>query len=275
LSLAELLEANYPLVERVIAFTVRRHRLSDAEADELASLVRFKLVEHDYAILRKFEERSSLRTYLVTVVERIFLDQRVAMWGKWRPTAEARRLGPTAVRLEMLLVRDGLGFDEACELLRTNHQVPESQADLDGIRARLPLRPKRHVVGEEALAGLPARDDSAEQSVLDAERHRAAAEVQGALAKAVAALPPQDRLIVRLLFDQGLTVAQVARSLNLDQKALYRRRERLLDGLRQCLLAEGIRAEDVADGIGAPGLVPARPVLVHSAAESGSRSPSL
>ena len=40
-------------------------------------------------VLRKFEVRSSLRTYLTVVVNRMYIDGRVKQWGKWRPSAIA------------------------------------------------------------------------------------------------------------------------------------------------------------------------------------------
>src|SRR6202008_4136539 len=105
-------------VGRTIA---RRHQLSADEADELGSSVRLKLVENDYEVLRKFEGRSQLRTYLTTVVKRHFLDDRNARWGKWRPSAQARRLGPVAVLLDQFLTRDRLPFEEAVQAIEARH----------------------------------------------------------------------------------------------------------------------------------------------------------
>ena len=51
--------------------------------------------------------RGSLNTYLRVVIERLVLDMRVTNWGKWRPSARARRLGAEAVLFEQLTVRDG------------------------------------------------------------------------------------------------------------------------------------------------------------------------
>ena len=74
-------------------------------------------------MLRRFEGRSSLTTYITVVVQRLFLDRRNRLWGKWRPSAEARRLGPTAVLLERLVSRDGWSAEQALETLRVNHGV--------------------------------------------------------------------------------------------------------------------------------------------------------
>src|ERR1019366_2147799 len=105
----------------VISFVSARHHLPGVEADDFASHVKLRLIEDDYAILRKFQRRSSLRTYLTVVIQRMFLDYRISAWGKWRPSAEAKRAGAVAVQLEQLMGRDGYRFGEACELLETNH----------------------------------------------------------------------------------------------------------------------------------------------------------
>ena len=78
---------NLPLVDSVVRTIARRHGLSADQQDELGSSVKLKLVENDYEVLRKFEGRSSMRTYLTAVVQRHFLDSRTALWGRWRPCA--------------------------------------------------------------------------------------------------------------------------------------------------------------------------------------------
>jgi hypothetical protein len=57
----EVLVSHLDLIERLIAFTVRRHGLVRVEAEEFASTVKLKLVEDDFAVLRSFERRSSSR----------------------------------------------------------------------------------------------------------------------------------------------------------------------------------------------------------------------
>ena len=125
---ADLFQRELPLIDGVIRFVVRRHRLPASEADEFVAHARLRLIEHDYQILRRFGGRSSLRTYLATVIERLLLDYRIREWGKWRPSAEARRAGPVAVRLDQLLNRDGLPFHQAAEILLVSEQVAATRA---------------------------------------------------------------------------------------------------------------------------------------------------
>src|SRR5436190_23742802 len=118
----ELFLANLGLVDRIVAFVCRRNHYRDDEAEDLAGHVRLKLIENDYAILRKFEGRSSFSTYLTTVIQRLSFQYRVQMWGKWRPSAEAQRIGEAGITLERLMTRDGLTFHEALETLTSRKQ---------------------------------------------------------------------------------------------------------------------------------------------------------
>jgi len=108
-------------IDSIVLALARRHRLCAADAADLASVVRLRIMSDDYAVLRKFQQRSSLRTYLAVVIHRVFLDEQIAKRGKWRPSQRARRKGPTAVLFERLTTRDGLTFDEACSALEIDH----------------------------------------------------------------------------------------------------------------------------------------------------------
>jgi hypothetical protein len=56
-------------------------------------------------------------------------------------------------------------------------------------------------------------------------------------------------MILKMRFDSGFTVAEVARVLKVDQKSLYRRIERLLSDLRACLEAAGVDAASARSAI--------------------------
>ena len=77
---------NLVTIDRVIAVITRRHSLSAAEAEEFASWARARLIDGNYAVLRKFGGRSSLATYLSVVIGNLFLDYRNSIWGRWRPS---------------------------------------------------------------------------------------------------------------------------------------------------------------------------------------------
>jgi RNA polymerase sigma factor (sigma-70 family) len=238
------LVAALPDVEAAVRLVAQRQCLSRAECEELASEVKLALVDNDYAVLDRFQGRSSLRTYLVTVVHRVFLDQRRKHWGKWRPSAAARRQGPLAVRLEELLYRDRLPFDEAAETLRTRYGSSQSREALLALARRLPVRPDRRPASDVDLETLPAAETEDPQAQL--ESAMTVARAQPLIEDEIRRLPPRDRIILRLRFEDDLSVADIARILNLDQKRLYRCIDDILARFRRALEERGLGWAELA-----------------------------
>jgi RNA polymerase sigma factor for flagellar operon FliA len=242
--LPKTLRTELGLCEKVITSLAHRRCLSLDEQEDFSSWARLRLVERGDAIFERFQGQSTLSTYLTTVVHNLFRDYRIAKWGKFRPSATAKRMGTVAVRLEMLVARDGLPLDEAVEILRRNEGVRESAEELEAMAARLPVRAPRRFEGEETLAHLPG-GERAEERVLRREAAEAAGRVEAALDEGLRTLSPEDRLILKMKVHDGFSVADIARSLHLDQKPLYRRLEQLTTRLCQVMEARGVRREDV------------------------------
>ena len=238
--------ANHALINEAIAAVVRRRRVLQQEAEDFAATVVLRLLEDDCSVLRKFEGRSSLRTFLRVVVERMLLDYRIAKWGKWRPSTEARRLGPIAVQLEMLTTREGLSFGEAVETLRTNHRLPYSSAELWRLFTLLPARSRRRTIAEAELSEVATMGITPEAT----PDRRHAARTHRALRLAVARLTAEERLMLEERFAQGLRLAQMADLRRLEHKTVYRRFAALLRRLRADLEAQGIAGADVEGWLG-------------------------
>jgi RNA polymerase sigma factor (sigma-70 family) len=234
---AAFLESNLPLVEAVVGEVARRCRVGGDALDEFRSLAFLKLVEHDYAVLRRFEGASSLRTYLTVVLQRVLLDHRNREWGRWRASAAARRLGPVAVRLEQLITRDGLSPGEAMAAVAP-HADAAACAELADRLGRRATRGSRATLGEDAIP--ECVDTAPDPEAYAARREQAfrARAVRGALRDALRALPAQDHLLVTLRYRDWLSVANAARVLEDDAKPLYRRIQRVLDELRAVLCTD-------------------------------------
>lgn len=238
-----------PAIEQVIAHVCRRNRLRDDEAEEFASEVKLHFVENDYEVLRRFQQRSSLRTYLTVVIHRQFLNYRNRLWGRWRPSAEALRIGAVATLLERLTTRDGCGFEEAAEQMRTNYGVEDSRDALYELWTRLSrgAAPRRFVT-EEHAAEVPSPGPDPETSVVRAEREFLNKRTRVALERAKQDLSADERLLIKMHIDDGFKISEIARALHLDQKKLYRTFERLFVRLRERIEAEGVSAEDIREG---------------------------
>jgi RNA polymerase sigma factor (sigma-70 family) len=245
----QLLVSELPRIEAVIASVCRRHRCRAEEVEDFSGEVKLKLMADDYAVLRQFEGRANLKTYLTIVVQNYFTDYCNHRWGKWRHSAAAKRLGPVAQKLEELL-RDGYGFDQACEELRTNHKVELSPVELAELAGRLPPRRPRRFEGEESLSALSDGEPGPEERLMLARRAVARRRLAGALKKAVEALSDRDKLIVKLDFEEDISLADVARTLDLDEKRIYREKTRILNELGAALRQQGIAPEEVALALG-------------------------
>jgi RNA polymerase sigma factor (sigma-70 family) len=233
-----------PLIDRVVRFVCVRYGLRGADAEDFASAFRLKLIENDYAAFLSYEGRSSLETYLATVAQHLYFDQRHHTHGKWRPSTAAKRIGDQAVLLEQLLHRDRRNFEEATASVR-EHFPELSVSDIAALREHLPMRPPRRrgdTVSEEELEQCPS-GTSAEDEALRKERENNARRVGDILQREIARLDPEDRLILKMHYFDAFKVSVIARTLNLNQKRLYDRIHRLENSLRAALTDDLGRGE--------------------------------
>lgn len=238
------------VLERLLGAAGRRQGLRDADLTDFASWAKARIVADDYAVLDKFRGECALTTYLAVVVTMAAREYRVAQWGRWRPSAAARARGPLAIRLETLVYRDRLRLGEAAQMLRTAGETTLSDRALATLLAELPARVGRRGVGpdaqapEVALEAVPG-DDAADEAVLHHEADDERSRITRQLRDAIDRLPVEDRMLLRLRFWQGSSVADAARILGVPQRPLYRRLERALGELRGALVAAGVSAEAV------------------------------
>ena len=237
---------NLGTIDRVVATVARRHRLTSHQHDEFRSLVRLRLLEDDARVLRAFEERSSMATFLTIVISRIFLDYRNQEWGRWRPSAEARRLGAVATLLERLMTRDRYQIEEAIEILRTNHNVAMSDTEIRALWDQLPRRQQTMMVGEEAAEEVSAPDDPAAGTEFrgKAGTSRRVAE---ALARAVSKLEIRDRTLLQLHFKQGVSATTLASHFGMSKATFHRRVNRILADLRTSLAADNVQPTEILE----------------------------
>lgn len=237
---------NLRTIERIAAFVARRHHLETSEAEEFVQEVRVRLLYDDYAVIRKFEGRSSFSTYLTTVIGRLFTQWRVEQWGKWRPSAEAKRLGEKAIKLERLLSRDGLTYSEAVRMLTTGSSSC-TISELDAIYLRLPQRnPRTIVVAEDKVPDVVAVEADAYERIEAGDRGRALRQAVQKMDELIQKMDAEDRLILQMRFWDSRSVPDIANALRLDQKKLYKRLDRLFLLLRRELESAGLSQSDIA-----------------------------
>jgi hypothetical protein len=226
----QLIQQQRPHIERAILDLSRRHYLASVETEDFRVAVDTALERNDFELLRAFDGRSTWATYLNTVVTRQFYFFQLALWGKWRPSTAASRLGPAAILLEELIVRDRFTLQDAIDWMRTTHRVDLSRHRLLRLAEQL------------ALPGAsPARTAAA------TEEQSPGADLQHALRDALALVSPDDRLILEFRFRDHQPLTRIAAVLNTDARPLQRRIDTALKVIRDSLITQGIPASKVEE----------------------------
>ncbi len=245
-----------PLVERLASQAARRSGFPPEDVEDCVASLRLKLIDDDYAILRRHRGTSKMSTYLQIVVQHAFQDWRNQKWGRYRPSATAKRLGPLAIQLEQYLIREQLDLEMAIQhVLQRSKEVsgealPTARA-LHQLAAQLPSRLRRTEVGEDALEHQPSPDTaSADRRIRDTERRATAEVVYGILKRAMRELEPKQQLILQMFYADGCKGSAIARALGMEQRGLYTHKDRGIRHLRRAFDAEGLTWDSVRDILG-------------------------
>ena len=243
--LERLFVETLPTIRRILAGLSRRQGMLMHDAEDFSSWAISRLMENDYAMLRKFRGDSSLSTYLAAVLACLAREYRVTHWGRWRPSAAARRAGTVGIRLETLMQRDGVPLAQAAQILRTTGVTNLTDRELAELAARFPRRTRPKPIELHATSiGATAMERS--DATIDLEE--SAAEIQcvrSALRNAMGALATDDLQLLRMHFADAMSIADIARGLAVPQKPLYRRMDRALATLRARLETNGVSREHV------------------------------
>jgi len=247
----ELLRSNLALVERLVRFVCQRAQVVGADVDDFASTVKLALIENDYSVLRAWEGRSSLATYLTVIIQRMLADERFRTLGRWRPSSEAKRMGESGILLEMLIRRDERTLAEAVPMVRAIDDTLTA-GDVEAMAARLPIRQSRIRLVElsPAVAEKAADQNEADARVAEEETRRLSRQTSSVISSLIASLAIRDRMLLRLRFVSMMSIADVALILQVPQRPLYRRLEQILASFRRSLLEENVDAGSAEELIG-------------------------
>ena len=240
------LECYAPLILQVI-------RLLEADADDVGDCFLFicqQLARNNFRRLRTFrvDGPASFATWLRAVCRRLCLDWYRSEFGRARIFDSIARLDSLDREVFRYMHQQCLPPGEAMGLLssrfgplskeqfgdsleRIQQSLTPRQRWLLSTRKRR-LEPLEAELHDETRPAWEQLQDPAPNPEAIAVRQQE----RGALAKALARLPPSDRLIVRLRFEQELTLEQIARLSGLaDPQTADRRIRKILDTLRQQL----------------------------------------
>lgn len=232
-------------------------------ADDCFVFVCEQLERDDLRRLRRFDEHgtASFATWLRTVVRNLCLDWRRKRLGRPRPFRAVQRMGAEDEEVHRAVHLRGLTESEALAAVRLS--FPEfSRADLAASLARIAdaltphqawLVASRHL-RQVSLAASPGaweggRELDPASSEPDPEESAALDEQLGLLRRGLAELAPRERLLLRLRYEQDLTLEEIGRLTGIGSATTAQRAiERALEKLRLPLGAGAERSVSVEKG---------------------------
>jgi RNA polymerase sigma factor (sigma-70 family) len=241
---AEFLQTCSPLILRVV-------QSFQHDADSIADCYLYvceQLCRNKFRRLLRFrpDGPASFSTWLQVVVHNLFLDWRRKQYGRARLFESIAELPALDQNVFRCLYEQGLSTDEAVISLRSQYpQLTGRQVEdiLERLLRSLNPRQRFLLSLRRAMAGpsgdlIGELDETALQQVPDprpdAERVFIFEEQRASLDKSVARLGDDERLLIRLRFEQGLTLQQVAKAAGLpDAQTADRRIKAILGRLRK------------------------------------------
>ncbi|HVS09374.1 MAG TPA: sigma-70 family RNA polymerase sigma factor [Planctomycetota bacterium] len=244
-----LLERMAPLVLQVVG----RQTRGEEECADCFVYACEQLARDDCRRLRRYRraENASFDTWLRVVVRRLCVDWLRQRLGSRRPFRELAELSAFDLEVYRLVYEQGLGRDDAAAILEPSYPRAGAGAverALERIERRLGARHHWLLSAWSLRASRPAplsmTDPQIAHADPDPEMVAVRAELGRRLQRALAALPAADRLLLRLRYERGMALREIAELLDLGNPQRVDRRVRaVLDRLRDALDA----APDVAD----------------------------
>lgn len=226
-----------------VSCVARRRRLDPDERGELLSRAALKLLERNEHVLESFSGGCQLRTYLVQIVDRLWIDGRIERCGKWRPTVRSKLLGTTVVQLDRLIRREGREPREAIELSRQDSKRERTLEELENAAMEL-ARARRPV--EIPLGALePTEPRAADDRLFEQQRAAQAARLGQVLKEELRALPALERQALELRYLEGHSARAAAAVLGVAEADIYPLAYAALRKLRRALAARGVDAAAV------------------------------
>jgi RNA polymerase sigma factor (sigma-70 family) len=240
-----LVERHYTLIREAVTSHARRHRLDEEEHEELFSYSLEKLLERERKVFGCFRGRSSLRTYLESIVGRLWVDLLNKWHGRWRPMASSSRLGTTVVALDQLVRRDRQGVRTAVRLVQALRPSKRSAETLEAIGVKLAAVVRPREIHSQVLLSHQVARERADEQLEEEQRGKLADRFLQATREAIAGLPDGHRQVVHLWFFEGRSAPQIAELTGLAPKKIYRLITASLKKLATDLEARGLGRESL------------------------------
>ena len=232
-------------------------------AEEAALAVMNALAKDDWAILKKYRGEAQFGAFLKTVAAAELENFARARFGRRRPPLWVRRLGGIWEKLYAALCRERTPLHEATEFIRVGMgRADGAEVEAAAIQLLLRIPDCGMVVEEVALDDTPELAVAAPSSPASESERRerdetlktvfqlvvgggpeAAAKLHGAFKMVKISISSEERLFLKMCYQDGLPVARAGRLLGLGRFQAAARMRRLLERLRREFERAGLYKE--------------------------------
>jgi len=236
--------------------------LIENESLELCNRVLDRLKANDFHILRQFQGKSKLTTYLSAIISRQAVDMVREKRGRNRQKERAAALGPLGQKVYKLVFQQGLSIVEVQkDFLHRRLPVPTDEtllsvvdkikgaarapADGDDIKRGYLAPADQDGDGPEVVVPDTGSDPA---KLLDDKTKRE--RIQLVFTDLLADLSGEERLLLRMRFgfsdgDTSGKIPDIAAALNISEKAAYKRIDKTLAKCRRKLSLQGVDIHDL------------------------------
>lgn len=190
-----------PFLKLIESICLRRFNYTE-EGHECYVYVLEKLTENNYAVINAFQGRSTFKTYLFSITNRLAIDFYRRRYGKTSKKSNPEQPDPKKTRIKIVPIIDQEYLSDE-------------------------VRPDETVMN---------REDK---------------EIKERLGKIVksylSALSPEDRLLLKMKYEDNFKVSEIAEILKLDQKKTYRKINSILSIFKEKFLKEGFNTNSFLD----------------------------
>jgi RNA polymerase sigma factor for flagellar operon FliA len=244
-----------PTVQAAVRSFGRRRNLSAEDQDDLQGDIYEKLVTDDYHALRNFEGRSSMKTYLTTLVTRLAVDRQRQQEGRWRPSAAAKRLGEHAVAIDELITRRNYPIHEVWHIMKNRPGFTLTESETEALCEQLPRRAerfkqvnfKRDEMDEQGLDidSVTDKRPDPETEYIMKQSGDTQKQARQLLAKFSTSLTSREQLVLRMSYEDDLKLSEMVRQLGMTRHKIESLIKSIHVRFRQLLLQNGIREEQL------------------------------
>ncbi len=240
---------NKNIIDKIIKIFCSKNKLSFDLSEEFTSHVNVKLMEESCKKIRVFKGDSTFKTYITNVIRNIFEDEKRRLWGRWKPSRKAIEMGPEAEILEQLVFRDKNIWEQAYDILTTNHKITISRdrafellETLEEVHLKLE-RPDTvgFPPGEPPAGNAPTPDDM----LIEEEELSKKNQIIDVIKRIRKSLSNEDRIILRMRFEDSMGISEIARGLNVKRSYVDKRLKRILKQFKEEIRKCGISEDEI------------------------------